>query len=229
MVPALTTLHWPRVRQHMAIGASTGYMSGDRNDWPTLARMAAAVSIVAVELSALSEPELAPLVAWLDQAPALPFQWVAAHGPTKGRHLPEREFVAMLSALARHVDAVVLHPDTMEDLALYRPLGSKLAIENMDARKSVGRTAQDLEVLFDALPAARLCFDIAHAAEVDPDMHEGGWILDRFGSRLSHVHVSSLDGSSHHVPLSVGDEERFGPLLNRCRDVPWILEAPLRA
>jgi hypothetical protein len=29
------------------------------------------------------------------------------------------------------------------------------------------------------------------------------------------------------VPLRDSDEERFCPLLARCIDVPWILEAPL--
>jgi hypothetical protein len=42
------------------------------------------------------------------------------------------------------------------------------------------------------------------------------------------VHVSSLDEDCHHVPLTGADEERFTGLLSRCRDVPWILEAPLR-
>jgi hypothetical protein len=41
------------------------------------------------------------------------------------------------------------------------------------------------------------------------------------------VHVSSLDAAGHHVPLRPADEVAFTPLLRRCRDVPWILEAPL--
>ena len=53
-------------------------------------------------------------------------------------------------------------------------------------------------------------------------------LLDCFGARLRHVHVSSLDEDCHHVPLTAGDEARYATLLRRCRDVPWILEAPLR-
>jgi hypothetical protein len=52
-------------------------------------------------------------------------------------------------------------------------------------------------------------------------------LLDRFAGRLRHLHISSLDDAGHHVPLRAGDEEAFGPILRRCRDVPWILEAPL--
>jgi hypothetical protein len=56
----------------------------------------------------------------------------------------------------------------------------------------------------------------------------GGELLGAFGQRLRHLHISSLSPDSHHVPLSAEDEERFDPLLARCLDVPWILEAPPR-
>lgn len=57
-------------------------------------------------------------------------------------------------------------------------------------------------------------------------MVEGEAILRRFAERLRHVHLSSLDEDCHHVSLSSEDEELFLPLLENCRDVPWILEAP---
>ena len=38
------------------------------------------------------------------------------------------------------------------------------------------------------------------------------------------MHRSSL-GAGHHVPLRADDEELFADVLDRCRDVPWILEA----
>jgi sugar phosphate isomerase/epimerase len=228
MVPALTKMTWPRVRDHLAIGASTGYMSGHRGDWDTLARTAADESLSAVEFSALSEPELPGLVDWLEAAPSLPFRWIAAHAPAKARAMPEADLVARLARLAEHVEAVVVHPDTMDERPLYRLLGAKLALENMDTRKPVGQRVDQLERIFDELPEARLCFDVAHAGAVDPSMAEGERILEQLGARLSHVHVSSLDANCHHVSLTEDDEGRFGSLLDRCRDVPWILEAPLR-
>jgi hypothetical protein len=228
MVPALTKMRWPRVRDHLAVGASTGYMSARRGDWDALARAAADESLSAVELSALSEPELPGLIDWLDAEPSLPFRWMAAHAPTKARAMPEADLVQRLAHVAGHVEAVVVHPDVMEEPALYRLLGAKLAIENMDTRKPVGQRAEQLQRIFDELPEARMCFDVAHAGAVDPTMVEGEQILEQLGTRLSHVHVSSLDADCHHVPLTEHDEERFGSLLARCRDVPWILEAPLR-
>ena len=64
-------------------------------------------------------------------------------------------------------------PSLMDDVQAYRPLGRRLAVENMDARKGGGQTVPELAHVFDQLPEARLCFDIAHAAAVDPTLSAG--------------------------------------------------------
>jgi len=101
----------------------------------------------------------------------------------------------------------------MSDLAVYRPLGRRLVIENMDTRKTGGQTAKELERYFAQLPEARLCFDLAHAKDVDGTLADATEILRRFASRLSHVHLSSLDDGKHHLALTVEDEQLFAPLL----------------
>ena len=82
--------------------------------------------------------------------------------------------------------------------------------------------------LFDELPDAGFCLDVPHAWSVDPTMELAGELLDSYGARLGHVHLSSLSPGLHHVPLTVQDEELFSPTLKRCLDVPWIFEAPPR-
>ena len=140
--------------------------------------------------------------------------------------MPEPELTRLLAELPRWIDAIVVHPDVIQDPKNYAPLGRRLVIENMDARKVGGRDASELGHYFGELPEAGLCFDIAHAGSIDEAMAKGAEILDSFTSRLRHVHLSSLDADSHHVPLNPPDADRFSPLLDRCRDVPWILEAP---
>jgi hypothetical protein len=201
-------------------------MTDLRNDWDRLVDQAAAVSSIAVELSAVSASELPGLVSYLVSAPRLPFLFVSVHAPSKGLNGDEREHVASLCAIPAWVDAIVVHPDTISDVSLYRPLGRRLVIENMDTRKNVGQAAAELAVLFAQLPAAGLCLDVAHAKDVDPTMKVALEMLLQFSSRLSHVHISSLDASQHHVSVTPEDEELFEPVLDRCRDVPWILEAP---
>jgi hypothetical protein len=204
-------------------------MVDHRGDWPRLVDEAISVSSFAVELAALSEDEFPSLVEYLSSEPALPFRYVSVHGPSKDRRMPEADLVAVLADMPSFVDAVVLHPDLIDDVAAYEPLGARLVIENMDARKDGGRTGDELRSVFDALPEAGFCFDVPHAWSVDPSMKVGHELLSRFTPRLRHLHVSSVSGDCHHEPLTDEHEELFAPLLDRCRDVPWILEAPLRA
>jgi hypothetical protein len=212
---------------HHPIGASTGFLVDARGDWPTLAEQAVALSPFAAELAALSEDELPGLLTFLQTSPQLPFNYLSVHGPSKNLTMAEAKLVDSLNRLPASVDAIVMHPDVIDDPATLRRLGSRLVLENMDTRKAGGRTAGELTPLFDTLPDAGLCLDVAHARDTDPTMASAHALLDRFAGRLRHLHVSSLDADGHHVPLTEADLEAFRPVLDRCRDVPWILEAPL--
>lgn len=203
-------------------------MVDQRGDWSALVDQALSVSSFAVEFAALSENELPSLLEYLASAPVLPFRYISVHGPSKDRRMPERELVAMFADVPPFVDAVVLHPDLIDDPSAYVPLGSRLVIENMDLRKEIGRTVGELGPVFDAVPNAGFCFDVAHAWSIDPTMQAGHDLLSQFTSRLRHLHISSVSGDCHHEPLTAEHEELFGPLLARCCDVPWILEAPIR-
>lgn len=227
VIPALSPPS-PEIAGHRKIGMSTGAMPDYYGRWPQLASESANVSTAAVELSALSEAELPSLVRFLTQRPALPFLFVSVHGPAKGRQLSEQKLVEILLAIAGHVDAIVMHPDAMAEPSCFRALGSKLVIENMDNRKRTGQSAADLSEYFAELPKARLCLDVAHAASADPTLGVAHEILDVHGPRLLHLHLSSLDEECHHLSLTETDEQRFMPVLDRCRDVPWILEAAPR-
>lgn len=227
--PMMTSLlSEPRqlLRRHSPVGASTGYMEDIRGDWDELVGRAVDLSPFAIEFAALSESELPGLLEYFGGEPPLSFRYISVHAPSKGLTMPESDLVADLVKLPRWIDAIVVHPDVVRDPASYAPLGRRLVFENMDKRKGDGRDVEELRRFFEQLPEAGLCFDVAHAASVDASMEEGTRILDAFAGRLRHVHLSSLNEESHHVSLRPDDEERFAGLLSRCRDVPWILEAP---
>lgn len=214
------------LRRHSPVGASTGYMEESRGNWDELVEQAVELSTFAIEFAALSEDELPGLLEYFATEPSLSFRYVSVHAPSKRLTMPEPDLVADLARLPRWIDAIVVHPDVIRDPANFAPLGRRLVLENMDKRKQDGRDVGELQRFFDVLPDAGLCFDVAHVASVDPSMEEGDRILNAFAGRLRHVHLSSLDEKSHHISLRPDDEERFADLLRRCRDVPWILEAP---
>lgn len=209
---------------HHPMGASTGIFGGG-NDWSAHVRSACAVSTHAVELAAHRAEELAGLVAFLAARPRLPFRHVSVHTPVKGAATTDAGRVGALAALPLDVRTLIFHPDLVADAAPYRALGRRAVFENMDARKAGGRTADELAPLFEELPDAGFCLDIAHAHTIDPSMGVAGELLDRYRGRLREVHLSSIRAGAH-VSLTAEDEALFAPLLARCRDVPWILEAP---
>src|SRR4051794_13140899 len=204
-------------------------MADRRGDWPARTWDALRTSGDTVQLAGLSEDELPARGDYLSSGDELPFRFVSVHAPSKHRRMSEAELVDALVALPCWIDAIVVHPDTIEDVTLYRRLGGRLTLENMDARKAGDRTAAELAPYFEALPDAGFCFDVAHAWSVDPTMEAGEQLLDALAARLRHVHVSSLDGGGHHVPLTPEHEDLFEHTLGRCLGVPWILEAPLSA
>jgi hypothetical protein len=227
MSPLLLADSHPLLAHH-PLGASTGYMSELRGNWHAQVAEAVEFSPYAIELSALSENEIAGLADYLADDPSLPFRYVSIHGPSKDRALSEADLVALLVDLSVKTQAIVMHPDTIDDPSPYRALGRKLVLENMDARRDAGRTALELTDWFAELPEAGFCFDVAHAWSLEETIAPGGELLDAFRTRLRHLHVSSLSRDSRHVPLTEEHEELFMPLLQRCVDVPWILEAPPR-
>ena len=122
------------------------------------------------------------------------------------------------------------HPDAIHDHELWQIFGDKLCIENMDDRKPIGRTADELDVVFAALPNARLCFDIGHAHEIDRSMSLGYEILRRHGNRITHVHASEVSDDCVLRAFSVSSRSAFRKVAEMIpQAAPVILETDLPA
>jgi hypothetical protein len=211
---------------HALVGRST--RATEAADWAAaLAEAEAELGVAAVELMASRDERLASLLRFLaEQANALDrFGYVSVHAPMRSESWPE--VVAQLDRLPARVQTIVLHPDPEIDRALLRNLGGRAAIENMDATKPAGRTAGDLEPLLGSLPDAGFCLDVAHVWTNDRSLAVGHELLDAFGERLRELHVSGIEPDGTHRATTHADLERYAPLLERCRHVPWIFEEPL--
>ena len=102
-------------------------MSDSRGDWPSQIGQAWELSPSAIELSVLSEDEIDGLANYLADDPPLPFRYVSIHGPSKGRSIPESTLVDVLVKLSVRADAIVMHPDTIDDLVGLSSFGKKAA------------------------------------------------------------------------------------------------------
>jgi len=180
----------------------------------------------AVELSALRYPELQPLLDALDTLALAPYNYKSIHAPSSFSAEQEADLVDRLKLSVPRDWPIILHPDTIHDFSAWRVLGNRLAIENMDRRKPIGRTLEELNVIFEKLPEAMFCFDIGHARQCDTTMTEAHRMLREYSKRLCQVHVSEVNTASGHDPLSFGAILAFSQVADLIPPwVPLILES----
>jgi len=193
-----------------------------------LAMLKAAGEVRAVELSALRVHELAPLAEALPSLDLERFAYVAFHAPSAFSKNEERTVVDTLVRISDRGWPIVVHPDAVHDWTLWRQLGDRLCIENMDKRKPIGRTVAELAACFDRVPDAQLCLDLGHARQVDPSMTVTFLILRAFGDRLKQVHLSDVSTDSQHNRLSFSASLAFKKIAGLIpTPTPIILETPV--
>lgn len=189
------------------IGFSTGALA--LSDYRKALQMLSDKPVNAVELSALRQDELQPLVESLDRLDLQKFSYCSFHAPSAIDVSFEQSAVELLDRVAERGWPIVVHPDAMRTPAAWAHFGDLLCIENMDKRKPVGQTAADLAMIFEALPRASFCFDLGHARQVDPTMSEATAILRRFRAKLRQLHVSEVNAQSRHDPLTLESAMAF--------------------
>jgi hypothetical protein len=209
----------------VSIGFSTGALA--YSNFRSALRMLHDEGILAVELSALRMPEWVPLIGALEGLDLSDFNYISIHLPSLMDASEERQIANTLHSLPHQDWPLVLHPDTINDFGLWRELGERLCIENMDKRKPSGRTQPELNLIFKQLPNARLCFDIGHAWQVDPTMNEAYEILKCYRQKIVQIHVSEVNSSSKHDVLSYSTIQSFRDIAHMIPSVPLILETPV--
>ena len=211
-----------------SIGFSTGALFKE-----ALAEGVAAaeqMNLDVIELSALRFRELTSLVEFVATHSLAHFTYVSVHAPTD--YAPDQEgdiAAALLRVASKWHWPIIVHPDCLSNFNLWKPFGALLCIENMDKRKTVGRTVEELTTVFEQLPEAKLCFDVAHARQIDSSMTEAYRILRTFSGRICQVHLSEVTSSSKHERISDAAVEAY-------REVAWqwphsapvIWETPVR-
>jgi hypothetical protein len=162
-----------------------------------------------LELSALRVTELDPLLNALPHIDLSGYSYISFHAPSNFSPDEESWVAARLYADVPEHWPIIIHPDTLVDFSQWARFGKRLAIENMDRRKPLGRTARELKDIFDLLPNASLCFDVGHARQCDASMTEAYLILSSFAGRLVQVHISEVNSASQHDPISHGAKLAF--------------------
>jgi len=207
------------------IGFSTGALA--YADFRSALTILRCTKIDVVELSALRDVELLPLVSAIDALDLTQFKYISVHAPSHFRREQEPNIVDTLVAVAERGWPVIVHPDAIHDHTAWCSLGRALCLENMDKRKAIGRSADELCRVFDLLPEALFCFDIGHARQFDSTMTEAYLLLTTFAEKLRQVHVSEVNTRSKHDVLSYTSIQAFREMAHLIPvDVPLVLETP---
>lgn len=206
------------------VGFSTGALAqGDFRR--ALELLESAPHATAVELSALREGELSPFV---QASPSLDldrFPYVSVHVPSRLESMEEREVVLILDTFPEDW-VLVVHPNVITTPVEWRRLGRRLCIENMDDRKPLGRSVEELQPFFAELPEASFCLDVGHARQIDPTLSNAILMLRAFGDRLAQLHVSDVGPKGEHRPLGASARLSFSRLAHLVpMDCPLIIES----
>ena len=208
------------------VGFSTGALArGEVARGVGLAAAAATPDSSTIELSALHGSELNSVSAAARTPAVARFARVSVHAPIKGPVPAAVELTAQLAALGCDI---VCHPDAMlahssGELQRFSELGPALLVENNDGRKDFGASVEDLNEVFAAVPAARMCLDVSHA------LHAGGWdrlteLVARFGGRIAQLHVGCACGEGVPLPLEEQLLEAVRYTLGELGELPVVIE-----
>lgn len=207
------------------IGWSTGSLLpvGSKTDYVKAVEEIKKTPFTAIEFSVLREHELDPFFEQLPDLDVSGFDYVSFH-VCKLVKLSELTLVRRIEPVLERGWNVINHPDLMTDRGLWQSLGSQICIENMDGSKPFGNNLDDMKKIFDEIPEASMCFDIAHAKRMDPTMLLGREMCNTFGDRIKEIHMSEVDKKFLHRPMDIISLRRFQLIADVLPPVPIILE-----
>lgn len=174
-----------------------------------------------IEINA-GQPERLQQTKGLD--PPEGFSFISMHGPAvrKGEHQTIQDIEQAVQRLG--IQAVVFHPDRVEDWDMLARSKIPVSVENMDSRKESGRNVADMRAILTKYPSFRFCLDVNHVLTNDPTLQLGREFISEFSDRLSHVHISGFSEMHNHIPISKTHQDDLFSILP---DVPMIIESDL--
>lgn len=211
-------------------GNLTGFSTGalEKGDYRKALDWMGEHRIKSVELSALRFDELEPLIRDLDHLDLKEFDFISFHAPSYFCEHKEKRVIELLASVHERGWNIIVHPDVLYHPELWQRFGRQLLIENMDRRKSTGRTPAELQGWFDKMPQARLCLDVAHARQLDTTLHMLGSLVHTFAERIAEIHISELDSLCRHHPLSKSSVQDYHYFADKYPEmVPIIIESML--
>jgi len=120
-----------------------------------------------------------------------------------------------------HFNAIILHPDAVDDWDIFKKYDLPILVENMDNRKHFGKTTSDLQKVFSRFDT-KICLDVNHIFTNDKSMRLTQDFIQTFFGRISEIHISGY--KTLHDPL-FKTRQNFIVDSIKGLDVPVIIES----
>lgn len=190
----------------MEIGFTTGRF--DKNSLSEKISFFSNLGCTAIELSWLDYARAEQFKNFLDGINLENFSYRSMHGPVKIAGVPffyqqDKTTFEILKSIEDfvkkyQVQAVVIHPDRVKDWSVFGNYKIPIGIENMDSKKSEGRTMGDLENYFNQIDAG-LVMDVNHLYTNDKTLKLFDELYSKFQNKTKHFHLSGF--VEYHEPL----------------------------
>jgi sugar phosphate isomerase/epimerase len=216
--------------QNMKLGFSTGVLYKTHRTKEALEIMRDlgydTVELGFVKLSRIEE-------GWLDEITydvLKGFAYISLHAPelNYGKNNDTRLIFERIERInkIRNLDTVVFHPDLVEDFNVFKNVNFNVAFENMDNTKESYRQPVDFDEIFSENEKYKLALDVNHIYTNDSSMKLASIFYEKFGDRISHLHLSGHIDS--HNPFF--ETEQIN-ILRAIQDfnAPMIIESVLSA
>jgi len=116
---------------------------------------------------------------------------------------------------------VVIHIEDLPPADILKTLSFPISIENTGPGKY--SSPREIADVLNRYPNFRLCLDLAHAALVSEE--ETGILISQFRNRISHIHLSGVDGNTDHQSLIDASESFYRSIIPALSlDVPFLIE-----
>lgn len=181
----------------MILGFSTGclYRTHERVSKETFSFFRS-LGCNAIEITCRDEKDIEKLIAEIVPADLTGFDHVSLHAPT----IFDPDIVELLQKANEifHFKNIVVHPSEVESWNVLQRFELPYAAENMDWRKEIGKYAESMEDIFSKVDVSMI-LDLNHCFTNDPSMRLAKDMFEKFGKRISEIHLSGFE--KLHEPL----------------------------
>jgi hypothetical protein len=182
----------------------------------------------AIEISCMRTEEIEHLLRLNEEDLSPYFSHISLHAPT--RKIKYGDNAACLSVLEKiweaHLrlifNAVIIHPDLVEDFSVFQDCPLPLAFENMDSRKIFGKTPEDFEYIL-RKGQSRLVLDLNHCYTNDSSLGLADKFKKTFKGNICEYHLSGF--TKYHELLYVTRQCQLIEAVAATNDTPIIIES----